>query len=125
MFLLQQGILNSDSISKAGGSIGKSFRSSESFVVFVNQIIAYAFLAAGVLSVAFIFWGGIKLILSGGDDEKIKGAIGSIRHAIIGLIVTILSFTAVAFVGRIFGLDLISYISMEKIWELITNLTAE
>src|SRR3990172_8958764 len=124
MPLLQQRIFDAENITNVGQNLGKTFTSSDDFSGLINQLIAYAFLAAGILSVAFIFWGGIKLILSGGEDEKIKSAIGTIRHSIIGLLVTIFSFAAVAFIGGVFGLDLVGYISVEKIWEFIADLTA-
>jgi predicted permease len=55
----------------------------------INKGLAYAIIAAGLLSVIFIFVGGFSLILSGGNEEKIKSAVGTIRYSIIGLIITI------------------------------------
>ena len=124
MFFLQQSIIDPGSASKIGSSLSNGFEAND-FGDIINRLIAYAFLVAGILSVVFIFWGGLKLIFSGGKDEKIKEAVGTIRHAIIGLIVTILSFVAVAFIGGLFGLDLIGYISFEDIWSTITDLTGK
>ena len=87
----------------------------------VEMFVTYAFIIAGALSALFIFIGGISFILSGGNDEKIKQAVNTIRYSIIGLIVTILSFTFVTIVGRIFGLDFMSYLSYEKIRNSITT----
>jgi hypothetical protein len=53
--------------------------------------IALVVLISGFLSVIFILWGGVMLILSGGKDEKVKPAINSIRYAVVGLIIIILS----------------------------------
>ncbi|MCF7830785.1 pilin [Candidatus Gracilibacteria bacterium] len=88
----------------------------------VQLFIVYAFIIAGALSAVFIFIGGISFILSGGNDEKIKSAVNTIRYAIIGLIVTILSFTFIMIIGRIFGLNLLNYISYEQIKCSINNL---
>jgi len=87
----------------------------------VEMFVTYAFIIAGALSALFIFIGGISFILSGGNDEKIKQAVNTIRYSIIGLIVTILSFTFVTIVGRIFGLDFMSYLSYGKIRDSITT----
>lgn len=87
----------------------------------VEMFVTYAFIIAGALSALFIFIGGISFILSGGNDEKIKQAVNTIRYSIIGLIVTILSFTFVTIVGRIFGLDFMSYLSYSKIRDSITT----
>jgi len=88
----------------------------------VEIFVTYAFIIAGALSALFIFIGGISFILSGGNDEKIKQAVNTIRYSIIGLIVTILSFTFVTIVGRIFGLDFMSYLSYGKIRDSINTI---
>jgi uncharacterized protein YacL len=89
----------------------------------INRGIAYAIIAAGFLSVIFIFFGGISFILSGGKEDKIKEAVSTIRYAIIGLIVTLMAVVIVGFVGRALGLDVIQYINMGEIFELITDVT--
>jgi hypothetical protein len=87
-----------------------------------NLIVAIAIILAGVLSVFYIFVGGISFILSGGQEEKIKQAVHTIRYAIIGLIVTIMSVTIIKIVGYVFGFDLLSLISWQKISLLMSNL---
>lgn len=87
-----------------------------------NMVVAIAIILAGTLSVFYIFVGGISFILSGGQEEKIKRAVHTIRYAIIGLIVTILSVTIIKIVGYIFGFDLLSLISWQKISILMSNL---
>jgi hypothetical protein len=88
----------------------------------VNLVVAIAIILAGTLSVFYIFVGGISFILSGGQEEKIKRAVHTIRYAIIGLIVTIMSVTIIKIVGYIFGFDLLSLISWDKISALMSNL---
>ncbi len=90
---------------------------------FINKGIAYAIIIAGILSVIFIFIGGISFILSGGQEDKIKTAVGTIRYAIIGLIITILSVIIVNTVGRIIGLNTIEYINFSEIIELISEIS--
>jgi hypothetical protein len=90
----------------------------------VQMGVVYAFIIAGALSAIFIFIGGISFILSGGNEEKIKSAVNTIRYSIVGLIITILSFTFVAIVGRIFGLNLMDYLSYQKIKDSINQLVA-
>jgi hypothetical protein len=89
----------------------------------INRGIAYALIAAGLLSVVFIFIGGISFILSGGQEEKIKQAVGTIRYAIIGLIITILAVIIVNAVGQIIGLNTIKYIRFDEIVQIITNIS--
>lgn len=89
----------------------------------INRAIAYAIILAGFLSVVFTFFGGISFILSGGQEDKIKQAVSTIRYAIIGLVVTILSVVIVAFVGNALGLNVVEYINLGEIFELISELT--
>ncbi|MCD6109996.1 hypothetical protein J7J83_04530 [bacterium] len=88
----------------------------------INKGLAYAIIIAGLLSVVFIFIGGISFILSGGQEEKIKQAVSTIRYAIIGLIVTVLAVVIVATVGKALGLDIIRYINFSDIIQTVTTI---
>ncbi|MFA5352110.1 MAG: hypothetical protein WC304_02410 [Candidatus Gracilibacteria bacterium] len=72
----------------------------------VYLFVALAILGAGALSIVFIFFGGFSFILSGGDEGKVKTAIHTIRYAIIGLIISLLSLVFVPLVGDLFNLNL-------------------
>jgi len=91
-------------------------------VTLINKGIAYAIIVAGLLSVVFIFIGGISFILSGGQEDKIKGAVNTIRYAIVGLIITILAVVIVGIVGKAMGLDIIRYINFTEIIQSIQNI---
>lgn len=91
-------------------------------VEIINKGLAYAIIIAGLLSVIFIFVGGISFILSGGAEDKIKKAVSTIRYAIIGLIITILSVVIVGTVGKALGLDIIKYINFSDIVQNISNM---
>lgn len=88
----------------------------------INKGIAFSILAAGFLSVVFIFIGGISFILSGGESEKITSAVDTIRYAIIGLIVTVFAVIIVNSVGQIIGINTIEYIKFSEILDLIKNI---
>jgi hypothetical protein len=91
----------------------------------MNRGIAYAIIAAGFLSVVFIFIGGISFILSGGNEEKIKQAVSTIRYAIIGLIITIMAVIIINAVGQVIGLNTIEYIRFEEIIKIIQNISSD
>lgn len=93
-------------------------------VEIINKGLAYAIIIAGLLSVVFIFIGGISFILSGGDEGKIKQAVSTIRYAIIGLIVTVLSVVIVGTVGKALGLDIVKYINFSDIVANIQSLSS-
>jgi len=106
----------------AEGSVLEVAQSYDALEI-INRGIAYAIILAGFLSVVFTFFGGISFILSGGQEDKIKQAVSTIRYAIIGLIVTIFSVVIVAFVGNALGLNVVQYINLGEVFELIGNLT--
>lgn len=89
------------------------------FVQLANMFVALAIILAGALSVIYIFIGGISFILSAGQEDKIKSAVHTIRYAVIGLIVTIFAIVAVQIVGRLFGFDLIPYLSWDAMKTMI------
>lgn len=88
----------------------------------LNLGVAIAIILAGTLSVFYIFFGGISFILSGGQEDKIKQAIHTIRYAIIGLIVTIFSVTIIKILGLIFGFDLLALITWDRITQLMNDI---
>ena len=71
----------------------------------VYLFAALAILGSGALAIVFIFFGGFSLILSGGDETKVKQAIHTIRYAIIGLVISLLSLVLVPLVGKLFGVN--------------------
>lgn len=82
---------------------------------FVNQAIAYALIIAAFLSVAMIIWGGLLFIVAAGKEDRIQKAMSTIKYAIIGLVVCILSFSVVYYIGQFFGYNFFDYLSMENI----------
>lgn len=95
----------------------------------INDIIrvgiALVVLVSGFLSVIFILWGGMMLILSGGKDEKVKPAINSIRYAVVGLIIIILSIFVAPKVGDLLGLNVSNYVSPKVIFSTIQDLSGK
>lgn len=109
--------------SEGNGSIVKAAENYEILEI-INRGLAYAIIIAGFLSVVFIFVGGISFILSGGQEEKIKSAVSTIRYSIIGLIITILATVIIGVVGKAMGLDIIRYINFGDIIDTITSITS-
>ncbi len=89
---------------------------------FILLAISLFVLAAGILSILFILWGGLLLILSWGKDDKIKPAINTIRFAVIGMIVTVLTIFLFPVLGRLLGLDVERYAKPQRIFEKIEEI---
>ena len=61
----------------------------------ITNTILYA---VGIISVIMLIYGGLRYVLSGGDSKKVTDAKNTIMYAIIGLIISILSYAIVNFV---------------------------
>lgn len=88
----------------------------------INKGLAYAILLAGIASVFFIIVGGFSFIFSGGAEDKIKQAVGTIRYAIIGLVVTIFAVVIVQAVGQFIGLNVVKYLDFADVYHNIQNI---
>ncbi|QQS59905.1 hypothetical protein IPN35_03485 [Candidatus Peregrinibacteria bacterium] len=88
----------------------------------VNVGVALSILVGGLLSVFFVFYGGIQFITSGGDEEKSKKAISSIRTAIIGLLVIIFSVTFVSVLSALFQFNLLPFLEWESVLHSVQNI---
>lgn len=64
----------------------------------VTSLVSAVLGLAGMVAVLFIVLGGISYATSAGDPGKISKAKDTILYAIIGLVVTIISFVAVQFI---------------------------
>ena len=73
--------------------------------VLLRAIVAVLIIAA-VIALAFLIWGGIKWITSGGDKAKVEAARSTIIAAIIGLIIAFLAFFILNLVLGLFGLNI-------------------
>jgi hypothetical protein len=58
----------------------------------VGAIITTLFILAIVITLFFLLWGGIRWITSGGDKAKIDQARGTLVAAVVGLVITFLSY---------------------------------
>ncbi len=59
--------------------------------------------AVGIISVIMLIFGGLRYVVSSGDSKKVTDAKNTIMYAIIGLIISILSYAIVNFVINAVG----------------------
>lgn len=52
----------------------------------------------GAISVIMLIIGGVRYVVSGGDQNQVTGAKNTIMYAIIGIVIAFLAFAAVNFV---------------------------
>ena len=65
-----------------------------------GTLITTAFIVASLIALAFLIYGGIKWIMSGGDKGGVETARNIIVAALVGLVIT---FLAYLFINIIFG----------------------
>ncbi|HKC14926.1 MAG TPA: hypothetical protein VKC89_03145 [Patescibacteria group bacterium] len=61
-----------------------------------------------ILTLFFLVLGGIDMITSGGDKQKVVNARHKLTYAVLGLLVVFLSFLIVNLIGSVFGVDLLN-----------------
>ncbi|MBP7760284.1 hypothetical protein KA093_00645 [Candidatus Saccharibacteria bacterium] len=66
----------------------------------VTNILLYLI---GAISVIMLIIGGIRYVVSGGDQSAVTGAKNTILYAIVGIVVAFLAFAAVNFVTTNLG----------------------
>lgn len=85
-------------------------------------VISIFVLVAWILSIIFILWWWVLLILSWGKDDKIKPAINTIRYAVIGIIVTVVTIFVFPILWKLLGLDVKKYAEPKRIFEKIEEI---
>lgn len=66
-------------------------------------IVTLLFVIGIVIAVAFLIYGGIRWVLSGGDKTKVEAARGHIVASIIGLVIIAAAFLIFSLVFQILG----------------------
>lgn len=69
------------------------------FTQLTNTILFFV----GIISVFMLIWGGLRYVISGGDSKKVTDAKNTVLYAIIGLIISLLSYAIVNFVINAVG----------------------
>lgn len=88
----------------APDKIGLPFeRTADDTPISIAKIIKQAIMFVGIFAVMAITYGGILMMLSYGDESKVKGAKGIIQYALIGIV---LSGAAYAIIDAVNSLKL-------------------
>ena len=77
---------------------------------FISAAIQAVIVIAGLLTFAFLVWGGIEWLTSGGDKEKYEAARGRITAAVIGLVIVVAAWAIMRVIASFLGLG-----DMEKL----------
>lgn len=93
-----------------------NYQTSDMLRIAISLIV----LVAMVCAVFFVVYGGLMLVLSGGDDKKVSSALGSIRYAVIGVVVIVLAIFLTPVVTKMLGFGTTQdYLSPQSITDTI------
>lgn len=70
----------------------------------IRSGVSLAIIVAAILTFAYLIWGGIEWIASGGDKAKYEEARNRITAALIGLAIVALAWLLIKVVAYFFGL---------------------
>lgn len=71
----------------------------------ISNIVAFAFIIAGIAFFVLLVMGGLEWLTSGGDKTKIQQAQQRISNALIGFAIVAASFAIYTIALQFFGLD--------------------
>lgn len=66
--------------------------SGDKFSSVFGQILTFAFIISIIIALAFLIWGGIKWVTSGGEKGGVEEARNHVIAAVVGLIIVFLSY---------------------------------
>jgi len=73
----------------------------------ISGMISLVMLVAALIFFFYLVWGGIKWIMSQGDEAKVKEARDQVTQALVGLAVVFVAFAIVKMINVIFGINIL------------------
>lgn len=74
----------------------------------LNWVLAIILVGVILMAFGYLIFGAIMWITSQGDKQKVESARNTIIYSIVGLLVAILSFSIIRFIGEILGMNLLN-----------------
>jgi hypothetical protein len=78
----------------------------------VSGAIGAAFIIAGILVFAYLVWGGIQWITSGGDKANLEAARGRISNALVGMAIIAAAYAIVLLLQYVFGYTILGGVQL-------------
>ena len=71
----------------------------------VSTFLPWIFTIAGMILLVYLIFGGLQLMMSGGDPKAAAGAKSQITNALVGFLIIFIAYWVVQLVGIILGLQ--------------------
>ena len=86
-----------------GTATAQEYTPPEDLVSAIDKIVNMLFTFLIIIAVVLFIWGGVVIVSSGGDAEKVTQGRNIILYAVVGLVVAFLSKAFAAFIERFLG----------------------
>jgi hypothetical protein len=83
---------------------GPGGKSLDNIGSIISMALPVLIAVSAVILFLILVWGGIMIMISAGNPERIKSGKAKITSSIIGFIILVLSYLIVKFISNIFGL---------------------
>lgn len=90
--------IGQDLVEKAGGVAGYSPATDTTIAETIGVVIKALLSLVGVIFLVLTVFAGIKIMGAQGEEEKVKSGVGTLKTAVIGLIITVGAYSITAFV---------------------------
>jgi len=74
----------------------------------INMLLPYVFVISGLVLLFMLILGGIQLMTSAGNPDKIKAGSGRITHALIGFLIVFIAYFVSQLVEVMLGVSFLS-----------------
>jgi len=74
----------------------------------ISSGMKLAIILAAIITFAFLIWGGIEWITSGGDKAKYEAARNRITAALVGLAIVAAAWAIMVLVGKFLGINILN-----------------
>lgn len=81
----------------------------------ISAFIKLVLVVAALVAFAFLVFGGIKWIVSGGDKEQTAKAQGTITAALVGLVIVFAAWAIIKLLETFFGIQILSELKIPTI----------
>ena len=75
----------------------------------IGNVIKAALGLAGIVLFVLLLVGGFKFITSGGDPKALESAKSTLTHAVIGLVIILVSYLVLVLIKELTGVDITNF----------------
>ena len=75
----------------------------------LSTLFSVLLVVVGIVFLFMLIMGGLKWMMSEGDDKKLTAARNQVTNALVGLVIVFAAWALVALINSIFGVNLLNF----------------